>query len=127
KKNSALPYAEDELKQAAERLAKLADVGPASLPEFEESIQHSHVLRRKDILDLFDTTPDLAGMDIDVSRFIRETDDHDVQVFWRELKDGPPAEDEPRPHRDELCSVYCRAASTEGSAEVEVGPPRACM
>ena len=42
-----------------------------------------HVIRRKDFIDLFDTTPDLAGNDIDVSRYIREGEDSDVQVFWR--------------------------------------------
>ena len=43
-----------------------------------------HVIRtQRFLIDLFDTTPDLAGNDIDVSRFIREGDDLDVQVFWR--------------------------------------------
>jgi CRISPR-associated endonuclease/helicase Cas3 len=38
-------------------------------------------LRRKDLLDLFDTTPDLCGNDLDISRYIRDGDDTDVQVF----------------------------------------------
>ena len=69
-----------------------------------------HVIRRKDFIDLFDTTPDMAGNDIDVSRFIREGDDIDVQVFWRAAE--PPTRRltaaEARglaPVRDELCPV----------------------
>jgi CRISPR-associated endonuclease/helicase Cas3 len=56
------------------------------------------------MVELFDTTPDLAGADIDVSRFIRETDEHDVQVFWRDFT-GTPDPEQPGPSREELCSV----------------------
>jgi CRISPR-associated endonuclease/helicase Cas3 len=63
------------------------------------------VLRRRDLLDLFDTTPDLAGADIDVSRFIRDTDDHDVRVFWRDWEGAEPNPDQPGPSADELCPV----------------------
>lgn len=42
------------------------------------------VLRRRDLDELFDTTPELAGGDIDVSGFVRDlTESCDVQVFWR--------------------------------------------
>ncbi len=42
------------------------------------------VLRMHDMEELFDTTPELAGADIDVSRYVRDlTEDCDVQVFWR--------------------------------------------
>jgi CRISPR-associated endonuclease/helicase Cas3 len=63
------------------------------------------VLRHKDLLELFDTEPDLAGRDIDISRFVRATNDRDVQVAWRALGDSGPAIDAPDLHRDELCSV----------------------
>ena len=66
---------------------------------------HKHVLRRRDLLDLFDTAPDLSGNDIDIQRFVRSDDpDTDVQVFWREIPEGP-SPDEPSPHRSELCNV----------------------
>src|SRR5581483_7320762 len=61
---------------------------------------HRHVVRRKDVLELFDTTPDLAGHDVDVSRFVREAIELDVSVFWRQAE---PSEDEPQPLRNELC------------------------
>jgi CRISPR-associated endonuclease/helicase Cas3 len=71
---------------------------------------HKHVLRRRDLLDLFDTSPDLSGNDIDVSRFVRSDDpDTDVQVFWRA---DPPSNDwdakerrRQAARREELCNV----------------------
>jgi CRISPR-associated endonuclease/helicase Cas3 len=65
----------------------------------------THVVRRKDLIDLFDTTPDLAGADVDVSRYIRENDDHDAQVFWREIDNDHSPDNQPAPSRDELCSA----------------------
>lgn len=40
------------------------------------------VLRRRDMVELFDTTPDLAGADVDVRPYIHEDDDTDVQMAW---------------------------------------------
>lgn len=100
------PYSVDELRAAAARLGKLSDVGPKMLPAVTEDLAFTYVIRRKDMIDLFDTTPDLAGADIDVSRFIREVDEHDVHVFWREIPEGEkPSCDETGPSREELCSV----------------------
>jgi CRISPR-associated endonuclease/helicase Cas3 len=62
-------------------------------------------LRRKDLLELFDTESDLAGHDIDVSRYVRAIDDRDVQVAWRSIGKDPPSDDAPDLRRDELCSV----------------------
>jgi CRISPR-associated endonuclease/helicase Cas3 len=45
------------------------------------------VLRRKDLLDLYDTAPDLLGNDVDVSRFIRADGELDLAVAWRPLDD----------------------------------------
>lgn len=106
KKLKAAPYSVEELREAADRLVKLTDVGPQSLPAVTEPMEFTHVIRRKDLIDLFDTTPDLAGADIDISRFIRDTDDHDVRVFWRDVPDREePSPDEASPAREELCAV----------------------
>ena len=67
------------------------------------------VIRRKDLFDLFDTTPDVCGNDLDISRYVRDGDDTDVRVYWREVPDGGPPDDEPRPKRDELCAVSLRS------------------
>lgn len=99
------PYETGALIEARHRLEGLQDAGPNSLPRVALPFEHRHVIRRKDVLELFDTTPDLAGQDVDVSRFIRETTDLDLQVFWRDLPDSGPASDEPIAARDELCPV----------------------
>jgi CRISPR-associated endonuclease/helicase Cas3 len=66
------------------------NVSPLALETFRREhdirlpFEHSHVLRRRDLVDLFDTSADLSGNDIDVSRFVRgDKEDTDVQVFWR--------------------------------------------
>lgn len=82
------PY---ELRSFTDSREKLAELGTnAALCEIErvglpEVSPPTHVIRRKDLHELFDTTPDLAGADLDISRFIRDQDDADVQVFWRVL------------------------------------------
>ena len=48
---------------------------------------------------------DLAGYDLDVSRFIRETSEHSLQVFWRNFTAEHPPANEPSPQPNELCSV----------------------
>ena len=105
KKNAALPYTEADLALSLSALSDKSDVGPAMLPQIPMAPGYTHVLRRKDLVDLFDTTPDLSGLDIDISRFIRESEDHDCRVFWRQFEGDSPPENEPGPSRDELCTV----------------------
>ncbi len=108
----AAPYAAEDLAEARARLADLADAAPANLPRpdltpGDRAPPVRHVLRRKDLLDLFDTDPDLTGFDIDVSPFIRDTKDTDFQVLWRNFAALKPS-DQPLPRPDELCSVPIR-------------------
>lgn len=62
------------------------------------------VLRRRDLLELFDTTPDILGNDLDISRFLRDSDDLDVSVAWRDVPPGVPVE-QPAVTAAELCPV----------------------
>ncbi len=105
----ANPYTLGELQEARECVRGCDDVSPRSLRRINvrSEIDTPHVLRRRDLIDLFDTTPDLAGNDIDVSRFIRSTEEFDVQVFWRTLrqKTPDPQTDGRAPSRQELCRV----------------------
>ena len=105
--SKAPPYQDDELVKSRELLLKLNEknVSSSSLPKIPLPFNHVQMIRRKDLIDLFDTTPDLAGHDIDISRFIRETSENDIQVFWRDLPKEGPSDEEPRPERKELCSV----------------------
>lgn len=101
-----LPYEISALQVAKEKMATLYDVAPKSLPSIEESCPLSAVLRRKDLLDLFNTDPDLSGFDVDVSDYIRDNSAPGLQVFWRDFERDPNKPDvQPAPHRDELCPV----------------------
>jgi CRISPR-associated endonuclease/helicase Cas3 len=76
----ALPYEWTELKQAESLVAHITSANPASLPPTTPATARQHVLRRRDLVDLFDTTRDLSGFDIDISRFVRGGEEHDVLV-----------------------------------------------
>ncbi|HVV00650.1 MAG TPA: CRISPR-associated helicase Cas3' [Verrucomicrobiae bacterium] len=106
-----LPYTADELDRARTAISKpapLTDASPAALAERGKTVVPEKIIRpvvrRRDLVDLFDTTPDICGQDLDISRYIRDGEDNDVQFFWREL-DDQPCEKEPQPERDELCRV----------------------
>jgi CRISPR-associated endonuclease/helicase Cas3 len=123
---AAPPYAPEELDAAARALAGISkhggDVGIASLESFEEQLDGparkalypyapQYLLLRRELDELFDTTPDLTGADLDVSRFIRSGEERDVLVFWSNIPKGRKGEPPPspssqrRPARQELCSV----------------------
>ncbi|NGO38547.1 CRISPR-associated helicase Cas3' [Limisphaera ngatamarikiensis] len=101
------PYTCAELHDARERLKNLQDASPIHLQRIDPPVTSDirPVLRRKDILELFDTTPDLAGHDLDISRFIRDHEGTDVQVFWRALNGQEPSQNQPEPAPGELCQV----------------------
>ena len=101
-----LPYAIEELRSARERLVSLADVAPVYLPPSDTVDPPRRVIRRKDLDDLFDTDPDLTGFDVDVSSYVRDVDDTDIRIFWRDLRERPEAAQvPPRPDASELCAA----------------------
>ncbi len=101
----ARPYAWEDLQRAQDRIAGLSSAAPADLPVHSDPYRPAHVLRRRDVVDLFDTTPDLSGYDLDVSRFVRGGEERDVTVAWRELKGEAPGKKAPALTRNELCPV----------------------
>ncbi len=111
--DQALPYLGEDLAVARNLLEGLAYAGPRNLQDvdFTPPPVVRPVLRRRDLLDLFDTSPDLLGNDIDVSRFVRDGDDTDVLVYYREF-DAPPGEEMIAPQRGELVRVSISAART---------------
>ena len=104
----AKPYTTEELDAARQVVANLTSAAPADLPPITAAAPLHPVLRRKDFLDLFNTDPDLSGFDVDIAHYIRDADDADVLMFWREL-DGDP-QDEPPASREELCRAGLGAA-----------------
>jgi CRISPR-associated endonuclease/helicase Cas3 len=117
KTDKPIPYTAEQL-QAATRLidgliASGTDASPASLADIPipdcDKPASKHVIRKRDFIDLFDTTPDLAGNDIDIERWIRDADESKINLFWRtwegaEKGEEPPSDKTfPAPHRSELC------------------------
>ncbi len=106
---AAAPYEPEDVERA--RAALLERVGqslsPAALEQVavDETPDDPAVLRRRDLLDLFDTTPDLSGMDIDVAPFIRDDDQRSVAVLFRDVPHTGEIEDRFAPERDELVQV----------------------
>lgn len=102
------PYKKEELALAREKLSGLDSASPAHLPAIYQAAPLVPILRRRDFVDLFNTDPDLSGFDTDISIYIRDADDLDIQVFWRD----EPGADQPAPARDEIC----RASLTQITA-----------
>ena len=105
------PYDPRDVAAAHAALTELAASGaslsPAALERRQETDPVAErretwaVLRRRHLVDLFDTTPDLSGLTVDVSRYIRADDDATVSVCFRDA----PETDVRRPAREELVDV----------------------
>lgn len=95
------PYDAVAIADARIKLDGLESASAADLPATDAAAPLHTVLRAKDFRDLFNTDPDLTGFDVDVSPYIRDADDLDVQVFWRDLAQG--VDGQPQPVREELC------------------------
>lgn len=110
--DAAAPYEAAELTTSRLNLSALATgsadagISPEALASFGVSRPRmTYVLRRPDLVGLFDTTPDLSGFDVDVSRYVRDSKDHDVQLFWRDWGVGEPPATLVTPVSVELCPV----------------------
>ena len=128
---TAPPYSLEELEAAKWALDTFAtgpkDVGIANIEAFEQGLtaaqreqlypyRPKQLLLRREFDELFDTTPDLTGADIDISPFIRSGDERDVSVFWIDIPPAakgaraPSPPKDRKPSRQELCSVPFLAA-----------------
>ncbi|HXF83670.1 MAG TPA: CRISPR-associated helicase Cas3' [bacterium] len=107
--DQAPPYDPEDLGESRDRLRALegGSVSPGVLEGLgpERPPTTTHILRRVDLIDLFDTEPDLGGNQVDVSRFIRDDADVDAQVFWRRWEGPVPPPEERQPVSEELCPV----------------------
>lgn len=119
KKNDAGPYDPEDLAAARALLAERegASAAPADLPNRPIPLRTGLVIRKPELFDLFDTSADLAGHDVDVSPYIRDAEDVSVSVFWR---DEPPDATE-TPLREELCSAPVSALRVLSKMAREAG------
>jgi len=102
------PYEETEIDAAVETLSMLegTSVSPDALEALDAPLTmppRKFVIRRRDFLGLFDTAPDLSGLDLDIQRYIRDGDDLTASIAWRELEGEAPSDDEPDLLAVELC------------------------
>ena len=102
------PYRAEDLKTSRERIKRLEDVSPASLADVELPVheKETSVIRKHDFLGLYSTDKDLAGGFTDISDYIRDSDERDVYIGWREFKRSPNSalqQEELEPY--ELCPV----------------------
>jgi CRISPR-associated endonuclease/helicase Cas3 len=113
---SAAPYLAKELTSAREALDQVVNVSPAGLEIFEAELSldqrqklypyvAKHLLLRRELDELFDTTTDLTGADLDISRFIRSGDERDCQIWWHEIVADQSPSDALQPSREALCTV----------------------
>ncbi len=107
---AAAPYRPDDLEAAGAAIAGM--IGQSASPlaleamDVPESREEPVVLRRRDLIDLFDTSPDLSGTDVDVAPFIRDDDERSISIFFRDLDTTlRPIDDQPTPDREELVTV----------------------
>jgi CRISPR-associated endonuclease/helicase Cas3 len=98
------PYDPSEMSAAGRTITALTSAAPADLPKLVASpAPWKHVLRRADVLDLFDTSSDLGGNEIDISRFVRSDPERNVYVFWRAWEGKTPPDKMPEVDDGELC------------------------
>jgi CRISPR-associated endonuclease/helicase Cas3 len=100
----ARPYDVEPLAMAREIVSGLSDAAPRRLPKATRPDPPKQVIRAGDFEQLFDTDADLSGYDLDVSPYIRDTDETAVSLFWRPVGEAKRVS-QPRPERDELCSA----------------------
>lgn len=109
---TAAPYDFAELEAARDELHQLADVSIEKLVAHEQSLTPGRraalypyspdfLLLRHEVDELFDTTPDLSGADLDISRYIRSGADTDCQIAW--IAENPASDY--TPSASELCSA----------------------
>ena len=98
------PYTPQEIETCRKQIVTLSNACSSNLPspEPDDCVSQS-VIRSKDLIDLYDTDPDLTGFYVDISPYVRDSEDTDVRVFWRDLSYGHHSQ--PMPTREELCAV----------------------
>ena len=108
KTDASAPYNEEDIKEAGEIIKQEAgkSMSPQNIKFGDEaSNAYDSVIRRPDVIDLFDTSPDISGGYTDISRYVRSNEESkDAHVFWRKWdknKNVPNC----KAQKDEICNV----------------------
>ncbi|MHB1492082.1 MAG: type I-G CRISPR-associated helicase/endonuclease Cas3g [Thermoplasmataceae archaeon] len=110
KGNPLLPYSIEDLVVSQEFLQRIdgESLMQGTFAQLVSSLGEFDVIRPKDILELFNTSTDLTRQDLDISRFVRNERDSNIQVFWRTFTDNNWPKKEPMALSYELCSAPIR-------------------
>jgi CRISPR-associated endonuclease/helicase Cas3 len=115
------PYPEPDIAAAVAELGRLdgkavtgEDMLERAVPTTEAAVA---VLRRADLVGLFDTAPDLSGADLDVAPYVRDADDLDAQVAWARWEPDPGARDGAPPAEAKAPDVRWRCRVPLGELE----------
>lgn len=91
------PYPQQDIAAAIAELQRLEGVAVTGEDLLAREVRTTEptvaVLRKPDLVGLFDTAPDLSGADIDVAPYLRDTDDLDCQLAWARWEPDPDATD----------------------------------
>jgi CRISPR-associated endonuclease/helicase Cas3 len=111
-RDQTAPYNAQDIERAREKVREIIErhrgcASPDVLAKLPVPIDiDGPILREFDIADVFDTDPDLSGGHTDASRWVRSADrDVDTYILWRLVKGGAALDEQPPPHRGELCGV----------------------
>ena len=100
------PYPEEDVASAAAVLDELEGIAttPGQMGARAVTVTPTThaVLRRRDLVELFDTLPDLSGSSMDVTRFVRDADERTVEVAWWQIGNAKP-KSQSLPDRTERC------------------------
>lgn len=107
------PYEESDVSASAAELTSLEGAAVTSEELLGREVVVTPaplmVLRRPDLIALFDTAPDLSRADIDIAPYVRDAEDMDAQVAWATwesaMPDGRPPDDAGAPHEQWRCRV----------------------
>ncbi len=112
------PYPEPDVAAAAAELEALEGEAVTGEDMLARAVATTDapvdVLRKADLVGLFDTTPDLNGADVDIAPYVRDADDLDVQLawaVWEPVADGSPPADAKAPSAEWRCRVPLRELS----------------
>jgi CRISPR-associated endonuclease/helicase Cas3 len=84
--SSPFPYQQEDIDATARELGRLESERLTTLDLAARDVPRSQprltVIRRSDLAGLFDTSPDPSGRDVDIARYLCDTEDLDVEVAW---------------------------------------------
>lgn len=106
--DDSVPYDKKDVSESYKILEREAgqSMSPLHL-KFDDESSHAYgsVIRRPDLINLFDTGPDISGGYTDVSRYVRSNEEsRDVHVFWRKWDKNEKIPNY-KAQKDEICTV----------------------